>query len=120
MKIRKKASNMANGEILDNLERDINQALVNKKLSEDKRMMFRMMQTFVVYLKDDHKSVKDMAPKVEALWGCKEQADKDSRENKKMVLSPLFNILITLGVSTIFNALIFYFTYERVLAMVAK
>jgi hypothetical protein len=100
---------MSNGQILESLEIDISQALSKKNLAEDKRLMFKTMQTFVIYLKDDHARIIDMTPKVKEMWECKEQLDKDRRETKKMILSPLYNTIITWIVSTIITILGIHF-----------
>jgi len=95
---------MANGEILTSLKNDIGQALL-KKLPEDKRLMFKTMQTFVIYLEADHAKVNDMFPKVNNLWEHKELVEEERKEAKKMILSPVINTLITWAVSTLITVL---------------
>ena len=50
-----------NGEILDELKRRIDEALENKRLKKNDRMMLEIQQLFVIYIMNDH-------PKVIRMW----------------------------------------------------
>jgi hypothetical protein len=99
---------MANGDILTTLETDIANAL-KRKLPEDKRLMFNTFRAMVIFLKDDHARLADMTPKVNTLWECKEQEDKDKKETRRMILSPIYNTVITWIISTLITLLGIHF-----------
>lgn len=51
----------ANGEILDLLEKKIEDGLKAKRLSKSERLSLEVQQLFVLYMKDDH-------PKTQTMW----------------------------------------------------
>lgn len=102
---------MSNGEILDALEKKINLALQNKRLTEKERTLLDIVQLFVLFLQDDHKKMAAIAPQVSVLWSDREQSKMDRMDFRRMWMSPLINILVTTGVSVILSALLFYFLF---------
>lgn len=50
--------------------------------------------------------------RINDLMKWKETIESDKREARKMWLSPLINMVVTVGVTTVINAIIFYSTYK--------
>ena len=55
---------MSNAEtqILDRIEKNLQDTLAAKRLPKRDRMMYETMQLFVIYMRDDHEKIRQMYP----------------------------------------------------------
>ncbi len=99
---------MANGDILDALEAKIANGLKNKRLTDKERTQLEIQQLLVIFLKEDHATLKEMRPQVDQMWKSHQQEDTDRREYRKMWVTPLVGTVVTTGISLLFTGLMFY------------